>query len=178
MAQEIERKWHCKDQAFIDSIQAQEEYTYIEQRYFHEPNHDNSVARVRIYYVEGISNNPASDDNYKHSEITVKTGRGIVRTEVNVPIDYYVASDLMYPHPDVSIISKKRYTFPYGNEVIDFDIYQGENAGLVHIEIEFETKEEALAFVPPAFFGDEVTDDMRHTNSSLQDNPYTYWEYQ
>lgn len=175
MANEIERKWNCTDQPFIDSTQEECGYEYIQQRYFHEKNDEHAVGRVRIYYNQGEHKNPASDDNFKHAEITIKSGRGLTRAEANVPIDYYMACDLMTPHPDVVIIEKKRYAFQYTNHVVDFDVYRGDNLGLVHLEIEFSSEEEALAFTAPEWFGEEVTDDMSHTNASLQNKPFTTW---
>jgi len=37
----------------------------------------------------------------------------------------------------------------------------------VQIEVEFDSNEEAVAFVPPAWLGEEVTHDKAHGNYSL-----------
>jgi CYTH domain-containing protein len=50
---------------------------------------------------------------------------------------------------------------------IELDVYQGTLAGLVAAEIEFESAEESKRFSPPAWFGEEVTEDHHYKNSSL-----------
>ena len=50
---------------------------------------------------------------------------------------------------------------------VELDVYQGSLAGLVVVEIEFETAEESQRFSPPAWFGKEVTEDRYYKNSNL-----------
>ena len=49
----------------------------------------------------------------------------------------------------------------------ELDIFKGRLEGLVMVEVEFGSEAEAEAFVPPAWFGVEVTADPRYRNSYL-----------
>ncbi len=49
----------------------------------------------------------------------------------------------------------------------DWDTYVDDLEGLEVIEVEFETAKEMEAFVPPVWFGEEVTNDKRYKNKSL-----------
>jgi adenylate cyclase len=50
---------------------------------------------------------------------------------------------------------------------IEVDVYCGALTGLSVAEVEFDTEEAADAFEPPAWFGCEVTDDVRFKNQRL-----------
>jgi CYTH domain-containing protein len=49
----------------------------------------------------------------------------------------------------------------------EVDIYRGDLEGLMVAEIEFPSEEEANAFDPPGWLGDEVTGDHRYLNETL-----------
>ena len=55
-----------------------------------------------------------------------------------------------YTHLDV-------YKRQYQNYTIELDVFLDALAPLVFAEVEFPTEQEALAFVPPAWFGKDVT---------------------
>jgi CYTH domain-containing protein len=65
---------------------------------------------------------------------------------------------------------KVRYHIPCGNHLAELNFFCGRLSGYVQIEVEFNTREEADAFVPPDWFGREVTDDPRHSNYELARN--------
>jgi CYTH domain-containing protein len=46
-------------------------------------------------------------------------------------------------------------------------VYSGALTGLMVAEVEFPSEEAARAFVPPAWFGREVTNDSRYKNRRL-----------
>jgi len=46
------------------------------------------------------------------------------------------------------------------------NVFEGELAPLQLAEVEFETKEEAEHFVPPAWFGEDVTFSSKYHNST------------
>ena len=50
---------------------------------------------------------------------------------------------------------------------IEFDVFEGKFEGLMLAEVEFETEEEANAFVPPEWFGRDVTYSGEFQNSRL-----------
>ena len=60
-----------------------------------------------------------------------------------------------------------RYKIPEGIWTIELDVYRGCLKGLVVAEVEFETIDESSRFVPPPWFGREVTDDDRYKNATL-----------
>ena len=66
-----------------------------------------------------------------------------------------------------NIIKKTRYVFFRDGYLLELDIYRGLFEGLVTVEVEFETKEEALEFEPFEFFGQEITYDSNYKNKYL-----------
>lgn len=66
------------------------------------------------------------------------------------------------------IINKNRYLIKLENELTaELDIFENELKGLIIVEVEFKTEEEAAKFTPPSWFGKEVTKDYRYKNSEL-----------
>ena len=55
----------------------------------------------------------------------------------------------------------------YLNYTIELDVYHGLLENLLVGEIEFESLMDAQSFVPPDWFGREVTEDERYKNKSL-----------
>ena len=94
-------------------------------------------------------------------------GRGkMVREEYNLPLNP-AAYEHLRSKADGSIITKKRYRIPLPPYVAELDLFEGIFAGLILAEVEFPSEEEALAFRPPAWMGQEVTQDSRYQNSFL-----------
>lgn len=177
---EIERKWLPQTDFNVGYVEAHAtKVEFIRQRYFHDDNDDKAVARVRQYFsVRKSKVNNARRLTVLKSEITTKCGMGIERSEHNVPIDEDLANNLMYPNADCVVIEKTRYTIPIEDQglEIEVDVYEYDNRGLIHIEVEFPDRDTADAFEPLHWFGEEVTDDKRHTNSALQERPFTFWK--
>lgn len=66
------------------------------------------------------------------------------------------------------IITKERFLIPIEDGyTAELDIYEGELKGLMTVEVEFSSLDNAEKFVAPNWFGKEVTDDSRYSNSSL-----------
>ena len=104
-----------------------------------------------------------SGDNYC---MTYK-GKGLMtRQEVNLPL-----TEESYRHllakADGNIISKTRYRIPFGSYVIELDVFEPPFAPLVLAEVEFPTEEAANAFIPPDWFGADVTFDPAYHNSVM-----------
>lgn len=90
-----------------------------------------------------------------------------VCNEVEVPLD-----EAGYLHLkekiDGHLIEKVRYLIPLtGNLTAEVDVFKGYLEGLYFAEVEFESEEEAERFVPPEWFGKDVTFDKRYTNKNL-----------
>lgn len=68
---------------------------------------------------------------------------------------------------DGKLIHKTRYLIPYGNFTVELDVFHDELAPLILAEIEFATEEEANSFLPPDWFGEDVTQSTKYHNSNL-----------
>jgi CYTH domain-containing protein len=55
------------------------------------------------------------------------------------------------------VVSKVRYNVPVGSHVAEVDVFTGDLAGLVLVDIEFDSVQERDAFEKPAFCGVDVT---------------------
>ena len=65
------------------------------------------------------------------------------------------------------IITKTRYFIPYDKYTIELDVFHGVMEPLIMAEVEFSTEEEADGFVPPDWFGEEVTFDKKYHNVNM-----------
>ena len=143
---EIERKFLVKElPANLDSYATQR----ISQGYLS----TNPVVRIRR----------SNDDYY----LTYK-GKGLmVREEYNLPLNEEAFLHML-PKIDGILIDKIRYLIPLDEKhTAELDIFQGTLAPLRIVEVEFETEEDALSFVPPSWFGDDVTNSRQYHNSNL-----------
>jgi len=96
-----------------------------------------------------------------------KKGRGQKREESDIQPITKGRFEAFWPETRGKRIRKTRYRIPYGKATIELDIYWAPLAGLIVAEVEFAADEEARAFVPPDWFGPEVTDDRRYTDQFL-----------
>lgn len=104
------------------------------------------------------------DDKY---EITYKSKGSMVRQEYNLPLTCEAYNHLL-PKIDGHLIQKKRYMIPLPcGLTAELDIFGGRLAPLVLLEVEFPTEEAANAFIPPAWFGEDVTFSGKYHNSYL-----------
>lgn len=104
-------------------------------------------------------------DNDKY-ELTYKSKGLMVREEYNMPL-----TKESYEHlkakADGRIISKKRYMIPFETHTIELDVFQGDLAPLILAEVEFSSEDEANSFIPPEWFGEDVTYSKDYHNSTL-----------
>ena len=66
-----------------------------------------------------------------------------------------------------NLIIKTRYYIDLGKYLAELDIYEGIFKGLVVVEVEFETLEEANAFTPPDWFGQDISNNIEYRNKIL-----------
>jgi len=107
------------------------------------------------------------DDDYF---LTIKTGSGMARTEIErrLEADEFEA---LWAVAAALRIEKRRYVIALPNgDAAELDLFDGELAGRRIVEVEFGDDADAAAFVPPDWFGREVTDDGRYTNTALATN--------
>lgn len=143
---EIERKFLPK--SLPDNLS---EYSFhqIEQGYLN----TDPVIRIR-----------REDEDYY---LTYKSKGLLAREEYNLPLTKEAYLHLL-PKIDGRLIVKKRYLIPIASGLtIELDIFGGELAPLILAEVEFSTEDEANAFTPPEWLGDDVTYSMDYHNSVL-----------
>lgn len=96
--------------------------------------------------------------------------------EVEVPLTeegYYHLRE----KADGNLIQKTRYMIPLdSSHKAELDIFHGYLNGLVFVEVEFESIEDAEKFAAPDWFGEDVSDDRRYANSSLTTCEEKFWE--
>ncbi len=143
---EIERKFLTKEIPF--ALSAYPMHT-IEQCYIS----TSPTIRIRAY-----------DDTYI---LTVK-GRGdIARAEFELAITRQEYIHLLQK-AETPMVCKKRYVVPIGDGLkAEIDIYEGKLSGLITTEVEFASVAQAERFVPPDWFGKDVSQDHRYKNTSL-----------
>lgn len=161
---EIERKYTLK--RLPDGL---ENYPckIIEQAYLN----TSPVVRVR-----------KSNENYY---LTYKGSGLMAREEYNLALD-----EASYRHllekADGNVISKKRYVIPLENPQFDdsfypindpklsieLDIFEPPFAPLIMAEVEFSCMEMANAFIPPEWFDEDVTNNIKYHNSTMSQKKF------
>lgn len=147
MAEEIERKF------LVDADRVPADLTTgvpIRQGYLAQEG--DVEARVRITPVEAT--------------LTVKAGKGLSRTEVEIVITPKDA-EALWVHTEGRRIDKQRTRVEIGGNVAEVDLYAGDLTGLCTAEVEFANEQSAAAFVPPHWLGTDVTGQSAWSNASL-----------
>ena len=113
----------------------------------------NPVVRIR-----------KSDDEY----YLTYTGKGLMaREEYNLPLTQE-GYEHMLPKIDGRLIEKSRYLIPLeGKLTAELDIFEGDLAPLIIVEVEFDSLDAANSFIPPEWFGEDVTESRKYHNSNL-----------
>lgn len=104
-----------------------------------------------------------------NATLTVKAGKGLSRTEVDVAISVEQA-DTLWPHTAQRRIDKTRHRVMLDDplrHVAEVDVYAAELAGLCVVEVEFGSETDAAAFIPPGWFGRELTGEPGWSNAAL-----------
>lgn len=108
-----------------------------------------------------------NDDYY----LTYKSKGMIVREEYNLPLTKEAYGHLL-AKSDGNIITKTRYEIPEkDNLTIELDVFEGKFDGLLLAEVEFASEEEALGYIPPEWFGEDVSNSTKYHNSTLSRLP-------
>ncbi len=71
------------------------------------------------------------------------------------------------------LVEKTRYEVQYENLTWEIDIFKGENKGLILAEVELESIDQKVNL--PSWIGEEVTGDMKYSNSNLVKHPFSNW---
>ena len=129
---------------------------------------DLSSYKCRIIEQGYLSTSPVvrvrqDNDSYY---LTYKGSGMMCREEYNLPLDAQSYAHLI-AKADGNIITKKRYEIPLNDLTIELDVFEGVFTGTVLAEVEFPDKEAADSFVPPDWFGKDVTFSGEYHNSNM-----------
>ena len=101
------------------------------------------------------------------SILTVKGKGQIAREEFELPLTEEQFLSLAQK-AETPFLEKRRYFYPLPEGLTaEIDVYSGPLAGLVTIEVEFSSLQQAEAFLPPLWFGQDVSNDKRYKNTAL-----------
>lgn len=105
--------------------------------------------------------------------LTVKSGGTMQRAEHETAITAE-QFETLWPTTAGSRIDKTRYTGTLPDGLIfELDIFRFRLAPLMLVEVEFPTLDTANAFIPPDWFGADVTADKRFKNKALANGSFT-----
>lgn len=112
--------------------------------------------------------------------MTVKEHLDVSSGAIHNREEEFVLTKESYEHlrakSDSRGISKTRYRInlrrseldgSYEGLIAELDVFHGNHEGLLLVEVEFPNTEAADNFVPPEWFGEEVSGDPRYRNSYL-----------
>ena len=146
---EIERKFLIKKEKLPENL-SQYPCLHIEQGYLC----TDPVVRIR-----------RQNDEYY---LTYKSKGLLSREEYNLPLteeSYYHLKE----KADGIVICKDRYVIPEKDGLsIELDIFHEAYEGLLLAEVEFSSEEKAKSYVPPAWFGEDVTFSSKYHNSTAR----------
>jgi adenylate cyclase len=74
---------------------------------------------------------------------------------------------------ELPLVEKTRYRIPYGGLVFELDEFEGDNRGLIVVEVELKSEDQTVKL--PEWIGKEVTTDPRYFNANLVAHPYAPW---
>lgn len=99
--------------------------------------------------------------------LTIKSGTGIRRTEIERTLDAAEFDALWEVATELRIEKRRHRVSLDTGETAELDLFDADLDGRRIVEVEFDGDEAAAAFVPPGWFGREVTDDGRYTSAAL-----------
>lgn len=169
---EIERKYLIEKEQ-IPFCPADYPCRHIEQGYLcTEP-----VVRIRrdnddyflTYKSKGLMireeyNLPLTKDAYEHLKCKVD-GRLIIKDRFVIPLSNKTAISAA-PGPAAQS-ETCAHTHALTELFIELDFFKGDFDGLILAEVEFPDAQSANTFIPPAWFGEDVTNSSRYHNSTM-----------
>ena len=102
-------------------------------------------------------------------------GKGMmVREEYNLPLTAAAYEHLKQKADGISL-SKTRYLLPWADSLtIELDVFDAPYSGLWLAEVEFPDEDSANGFLPPEWFGEDVTFSGKYHNSTLSKYPVDF----
>ena len=155
---EIEQKYLIKDiNDVINHIDLEKcKKVKIEQGYLS----SNPTIRIRKYNEEYCI-------TYKSRTKSCVSNDVIVNREIELPLTKE-SYEHMIAKIDDNLVTKTRYKIDLPDGLIaELDIFEGKLKGLILVEVEFGSEEQALNFVKPIWFGENVSADKKYKNLFL-----------
>lgn len=141
---EIERKFLVKEMPCLDGCEKSE----IVQGYISLTPETRIRKRDNQYYL------------------TIKGEGDVVREETEKEVTEKEGKEL-FSRVESKLIEKTRYLINIGKYIAELDIYKNHLEGLVVVEVEFETEQEAENFTPPTWFGEDISKNKEYRNKVL-----------
>lgn len=152
---EIERKYAIDN---LPQNLSQYQYKKIEQGYLC----NNPTIRIRKSNDDYILTYKSKIGIEKREE-----GSAIFNNEVELPLTKKAYEELLCKTND-NLIEKTRYLIPLDDgRTVELDVFEGILAGLVIAEVEFPDEKTSNEFLPPTWFGKDLSSDRRFSNHNL-----------
>lgn len=154
---EIERKFLVKSNSFLDTYGNKNR---IVQGYL--SSVPERTVRVRIkgttayITIKGMSNSSGTTRMEWEKQIEVQDAEALLKI------------------CESGVIEKTRYEVKIGSHIIEVDVFENDNQGLIIAEIELQSENEL--FEKPHWLGIEVTGNERYYNAYLSKNPFKNWK--
>ena len=157
---------HAARRVVVEQVERERKYLLAKVPALSDPG-----TRLRQGYlaIDGSVSVRVRESGDGEFTLTVKAGRGAVRTELEWPLTDE-QFDAAWDQTRSRRIHKTRHRVPLDEHTIEVDVFHDDLDGLLLAEVEFESDDALAAFEPPAWFGPEVTDDEVYTNASLAAN--------
>lgn len=159
MALEIERKFLLSafpyiyiEQGVLSMIKQQN----IEQTYL-------AIAEDQQLRVRKLTDLTSKHVEYTH---TFKAGKGMVREEIEYSIGADVYEQLISGR-SIRPLIKTRTTCTLRESDAKIEIDQYQQLDLIVAEVEFQTEEKALHYIPPLWFGEDISLNKQYSNTVL-----------
>lgn len=157
MAIEIEHKYLLEaypDELIQEGSIVVEKEQFIEQTYL-------ALDGDQELRVRKITDLTSGRLEFTH---TFKKGWGIAREEVEYAISEGLYDQVVKAHGAIPL-TKRRVTARWGSTIIEIDDYA--QISLLVLEVEFPSLEAADGFVPPAWFGRDISTDKQYSNKKV-----------
>lgn len=152
--QEIERTWIVKEMPSFEEVKILSKLSITVTQDYILLDGQGELRTRKIEFIEG--------KKLKY-DMAIKIGNGMIRTEVIKQLD----PDEWKSLHKVSKGSLTQTLLPLRGVNSVIHIYKGKLKGLVLVEVEFPNISESKKFIPPYWFGKEVTNDIRFRGKSL-----------
>ncbi|MEY9979462.1 CYTH domain-containing protein [Lysinibacillus sp. RC79] len=119
---------------------------------------------LTVHGMEEVRIRKQVEGGIEKFDMSYKSGSGMIRNEIkfNISKEAFVDLDILALKPGVE---KYRRFFDYKGHDLMIDIFV--NPELVVAEIEFESEQQAKEFIPPSWFGEEVTHSKEYKTKNI-----------